>query len=176
MELIEEKILEFYKSKRTTLLEELDVVNNLIAGIEWLVAAKRLGDKEKWQADLDLEFFKEKELDDKPVFLSHTFHGSFRMPSLYKKTMTYNEKVMFSLQKLVSATVYEMVDLLKAYEKPEDQDKLFNGLTMAASTLFRNKEIEATKDGKRNKYRLLTEQEKKRKDKRDELANDPGEM
>ncbi len=178
MELDDKKILEHYISKRKIILQELDALNSLIEDIEWkMIIGSTLNSNTKSLSPNDIESQYERKA---------TRNYRKRM-SNYNPSFTYNEKVHFILNKIPSATVYDMRDLLLEYDKDLDKDKLFQGLTLAASSMNVKNEIYSTKAGKRNLYSLRPffdndndksefDQEKKWIEKRNELTNDPGEM
>lgn len=152
MEMQEDKILAYYKSKRSEVLKELDTLNSLIRGIETRLNISNTNSSSKPSilgAAVSAAI--------KPTKLFGG--GAFFFDTIYSEAMTYQQKIHFALEKLGTATVYEMVELIGQYEALDDheREKLFNGLTLTASTLNTKGELNAEKEGRRNRYSINLE-------------------
>lgn len=81
-----------------------------------------------------------------------------KIPNDYNPKLKNPVKIFFALQKRGASTVVEMVDFICNIDKTANRDKLLNGITFAASELFRNEKINATREGKANRYSLKQEE------------------
>ncbi|TSD64690.1 hypothetical protein FFF34_012360 [Inquilinus sp. KBS0705] len=80
----------------------------------------------------------------------------------YDTFMSYDQKVIFALRAIEGGYINHMVDyLLKAGDDTEEK-KLYNGLTGAASRLYRGNILKADTRGKKYKYYLNPDTEKER--------------
>ncbi|RYU89387.1 hypothetical protein EWM62_13745 [Mucilaginibacter terrigena] len=76
--------------------------------------------------------------------------------------MSYDQKVIFSLRGIEGGYINHMVDYLLKAGDDTDQKKLYNGLTGAASRLYRAGILKADTRGKKYKYYLNPDTEKER--------------
>ena len=168
MQIDEQKILDHYLARRKSLLQELDSINAVIESIEWdlMIFGKdhnnNVSDKHEFVTNIGSTqgaIHQTTGITDDKKELSQFQKKQLRRYSKYNNSFTYNDKVYFVLTKMKSATVHEMVVVIKMYDENLDEKKLYNGLTMAASALNVAQEIASTKEGKRNRYFLKNNEE-----------------
>ena len=157
MKIDDEKILEHYVSKRKTLMLELDALNAIIDSIEWNIMCFGKATEKDVAPKVPVSEQILLKPKDENIEYSEFQKKQFRRFKKYNSSFTYNEKVYFALTKAESATIHEMVEIIKMYDESLDEKKLYNGLTMAASTLNTSQEILSKKEGKRNRYFLKDE-------------------
>lgn len=80
-----------------------------------------------------------------------------KIPLMYASTLKYPAKILFMLNKRDALTVNEIVEEIELIDGIENHDKLFNGITYAASILFKNGVLNAVREGKANRYSLKKE-------------------
>jgi len=165
MQIDEQKILDHYLARRRLLMQELDSINIIIDNIEWNLMLFGKDQNKNIKQDVpSINGSSERDIPKIPRLdfdreISEFQIKQFKKFSKYNNSFTYNDKVHFALTKVKSATVHEMVDVIRMYDESVDEKKLYNGLTMAASALNISQEISSKKEGKRNRYYLKFDDE-----------------
>jgi hypothetical protein len=77
-----------------------------------------------------------------------------KIPDSYNSKLTYPIQVLWALEKIGPQTVKDMVHTIVLLYETEDNQRLFNGLTYAASMLHKKGILNATRVGKANRYSL----------------------
>jgi hypothetical protein len=82
----------------------------------------------------------------------------------YDQFLSYDQKVVLSLQKIQVGYIDNMRDCLISLGDHTEPDKLYKGLTAAASRLFGKEILKADTRGRKYKYSLNPNKEKERAD------------
>jgi hypothetical protein len=101
-----------------------------------------------------IELLKKSQFYDFTKFTVVTKANQTKIPDAYSSKLKYPAQILFLLKNLGPQTVHDMVDNVYFLFDVEDKEKLFNGLTYAASILYKKGEINAERVGKANKYSL----------------------
>jgi hypothetical protein len=101
-----------------------------------------------------IELLKKSQSYDFTKFTVVTKANQTKIPEAYNSKLKYPSQIVWALKNFGPQTINDMVDNLKFIYGVENKEKLFNGLTYAASILHKKGELNAERVGKANKYSL----------------------
>jgi DNA-binding transcriptional ArsR family regulator len=81
-----------------------------------------------------------------------------KIPTSFSPKLKYPAKILFFLNKLGPLTVSEIIENIEMFDNSVPHAKLLSGITYAASMLYKDKKIEAEREGKANRYFLKSKE------------------